>query len=180
VFAKPLLPWKSIKYYTLWVSIALVLQHAKRMYHIILPPVACQAAPIIHHHLIMALLSEKKLLKIKCLLWLSLHIFFWHISHSKNKSARQIINVHKSLRTCPLFLLIVRFWWILNLSQQIFDKYLNNKFHENPPSGSRLIPCGGTGRHDEANSRSSQFCECVQKDLRRHPNSRPSITNPPT
>jgi hypothetical protein len=39
----------------------------------------------------------------------------------------------------------------------------NLKIHENPPSGGRVVPCGQTDgpadKHDEANSRSSQFCE---------------------
>jgi hypothetical protein len=30
---------------------------------------------------------------------------------------------------------------------------LNVKFHDNPSSGSRVIPCGRTDRQDEANSR---------------------------
>jgi len=33
---------------------------------------------------------------------------------------------------------------------------LKYKFHENPLSGSRGIPCGGTERHDETNSWFSQ------------------------
>jgi hypothetical protein len=37
---------------------------------------------------------------------------------------------------------------------QIFEKYSNVMFHENPSSGSRVIPCGQTDgqtdRHDEA------------------------------
>jgi len=49
----------------------------------------------------------------------------------------------------------------LELSWQVFEKYSNIKFHENPSIGSR-IPCGRAGgrtdRHDEANSRFSQFC----------------------
>jgi len=52
-------------------------------------------------------------------------------------------------------------------SQQFFDKYSYIKFHENPSSGGRDVPCGQTdGRtdiHDEANSRFSQFCERAQK-----------------
>ena len=51
----------------------------------------------------------------------------------------------------------------LQLSRQIFEKYSNVKFHENPSSGSRFVPCGQTnGRADiseEVNSHSSQFCE---------------------
>jgi hypothetical protein len=31
------------------------------------------------------------------------------------------------------------------------------KFHENPSSGSRIVPCGQMDRHDEANSRFSQL-----------------------
>jgi hypothetical protein len=72
-------------------------------------------------------------------------------------------------------------------SSQIFERYSNIKFHENPSSGSRVVLCGRTekqtaertgrqagrqaggqaggqagrqaGRHDSANSRFSQFCE---------------------
>jgi hypothetical protein len=46
----------------------------------------------------------------------------------------------------------------------IFEKYWNTKFHEDPSSGSRVVPCGQTDRHNEANSRFSQFCEGVQKE----------------
>jgi hypothetical protein len=49
----------------------------------------------------------------------------------------------------------------LEYSRQIFEKYANIKFHENPSSWSRVVPCGETDRHDEANSRFSQFCERV-------------------
>jgi hypothetical protein len=30
----------------------------------------------------------------------------------------------------------------LEFSQHIFEKYSNIKFHENPSSGSRVVPCG--------------------------------------
>ena len=44
----------------------------------------------------------------------------------------------------------------LEYSRQIFDNYLNIKFHENMSRGSRVVPCGRTDgqtdRHDEANS----------------------------
>jgi len=32
-------------------------------------------------------------------------------------------------------------------SRQIFEKYANIKFHENPSSG-RVVPCGRTDRHE--------------------------------
>jgi len=47
----------------------------------------------------------------------------------------------------------------IEVSRQILEKYLNIKFHTNPCHRSRAVPCGQTARHDEANSRFSQFCE---------------------
>jgi hypothetical protein len=47
----------------------------------------------------------------------------------------------------------------LEFSRQIFEIYSSVKFHENVSSGKRIVPCGRTDRHDEANSRSSQICE---------------------
>jgi hypothetical protein len=47
----------------------------------------------------------------------------------------------------------------LEFSQNILEKSSNIKFHENPSSESRVVPCGQTDRHDEANSRFSQFFE---------------------
>jgi hypothetical protein len=46
---------------------------------------------------------------------------------------------------------------VLEFSRQILEKSTNIKFHENPSSGSRVVPCGRTDRHDEANSRFSKF-----------------------
>jgi hypothetical protein len=46
---------------------------------------------------------------------------------------------------------------------QIFEKYSNLEFHENPSSGRWVVPCGWTDRHDKANSRFSQFCESAEK-----------------
>jgi len=42
---------------------------------------------------------------------------------------------------------------------QIFEKSPDIKLHENPSSGSRVVPCGQTDRHTEANSRFPEFCE---------------------
>ena len=54
----------------------------------------------------------------------------------------------------PLFLFDINETWI---SLQIFGKYSNIKFHENKSGGSRIVPCGRTERHDEANSRFSRL-----------------------
>jgi len=47
----------------------------------------------------------------------------------------------------------------VEVSRHIFGKSSNIKFHKNPSSGSRAVPCGRTEGHDEANSRFSQFRE---------------------
>jgi len=49
-----------------------------------------------------------------------------------------------------------------------FEKSSNIKFHENPPSGSRVFHAdmrtdGRMDRQNEANSRFSQFCERALK-----------------
>ena len=74
----------------------------------------------------------------------------------------------------------------LEFSRLCFEKQFNIKFHENPSTGSRAYPYGNwkvyvvshtqrgwhtskifhTDRHDEANSRFSQFCERAYKDHR--------------
>jgi hypothetical protein len=45
------------------------------------------------------------------------------------------------------------------ISRQIFEKYPNVKFNENPSSGRRVVSCGQTDRHDETNSHFSKSCE---------------------
>jgi hypothetical protein len=51
----------------------------------------------------------------------------------------------------------------LEFSQQIFDNPQNINYHVSPSSGSRVVPCEQTDRHNEANSRSAQHCERVWK-----------------
>ena len=55
------------------------------------------------------------------------------------------------------------FYIKLELSVHIFEKSSNTKFYENPSSGGRVATCGRTDRHDEANRRFKQFCECHYK-----------------
>jgi hypothetical protein len=83
---------------------------------------------------------RKKLLNIKCVSIFSATLV-WNISHSKKNSARQ----HKCAK---VFMWSTRFscriLLTLEFSRQIFEKYLNLEFHENPSSGSRVIPCWRT------------------------------------
>ena len=49
----------------------------------------------------------------------------------------------------------------LEFSRQVFEKYSNTKFWENPSTGRQVVPRGRTDgqtdRHDEPNSRFLQF-----------------------
>ena len=59
---------------------------------------------------------------------------------------RHIINVHKSSCKEPIILnILIK----LQFSRQIFQKYLDIKEHENPYSGSRVVPCGRTERRTD-------------------------------
>jgi hypothetical protein len=87
--------------------------------------------------------------------------FVLHIFHSEKNSARychKFTQVFPKNTRYPCQILIK-----LEFSRQIFEKYSNIKFGENPSNGSRVVPCGRKDRHDEANSRFSQFCERALK-----------------
>ena len=47
----------------------------------------------------------------------------------------------------------------LEFFRQIFEIYSNLSFHEILSSRSQVVTCGQSARHDEADSRFSQFCE---------------------
>jgi hypothetical protein len=52
----------------------------------------------------------------------------------------------------------------LEFSQQIFEKLPDITLNENSSSGSRAVACGRTDKHDEANTRFSQFCERAKEN----------------
>ena len=67
-----------------------------------------------------------------------------------------ILNVHRY--SCKVPVILVIFQWNLYFLD-LFSKKILNKLHENPFNGSRVVPFGRTEKHNEANSRFSQFCE---------------------
>jgi len=90
------------------------------------------------HYLINGTIFEKRSWKKKTCY---LYKFAWNISHSKKNSARydKCTLVFKY----PFFLLDINETCIFSTD---FRKCSNIKFHENPSSGSRVVPCGRTDR----------------------------------
>jgi hypothetical protein len=59
------------------------------------------------------------------------------------------MKVHWFLCKLPVFCRILT---KLEFSRQIFEKYSDNEFHENPSIGKTVVPCRQTEGHDEPNS----------------------------
>jgi len=126
-------------------SVALVTWHTKRMRRIIMPSMACPAAPYIstlsHKRQDLrkyVFLNVKYVFLIFCNICLKLLSFRVKLSDTLSKCTRVFV---KSIR-------LEHLW-------QIFGKCSYTKCYENP---SRWIQ-GRTQRHDEADSRFEQFCE---------------------
>jgi hypothetical protein len=108
----------------LCVCVALVIQHAKRMCGIILSSVAWLALPYFSH-----IISKWHDFRAKACFDF-LYNFVRNISHSKTTVLRYCHKYH----TC--ICILVRLQWHLNL----LDRVWKTKFHENPSSGSRVVP----------------------------------------
>ena len=88
--------------------------------------------------------------------------FVWNISHSKKKWARYDKNVY--WYSCKVPFILVRIWWNSNFIDRFSKNFPMSNFMKIRPVGAELFHAdrqtdGQTGRHDEANSRFSQFCE---------------------
>jgi hypothetical protein len=109
---------------------------------------------IFAHYLINGTIFNRKLLNIKCLFWFSLQLLSETFLILRRIERVLIKNAYWSSCKVPSYYCQIEL-------RQIFKIYSNIIFHENPSSGSRVVPCGQTDRHDEVNSHSWQF---VPKD----------------
>jgi len=99
--------------------------------------------------------------------------FVWNISHSKGKIVRydqkyMLVFTQSTRNSWPILIK-------LEFSRKIFEKYSNIKFHENPFSGSRVVPYGRTHMtkltaafHNFANAPTSWAYICTELHTRGH------------
>ena len=114
---------------------------------------------IFSHYLIKSTIFGKKLLNINCVFWFSLQRLSETILIVRRIQRDSTINLGTSSYQYQFFChILIKH----EFSRQIFEKYSDMKFHENPSSGNRVISMRTdrqTDNHGRANSRFSKFCE---------------------
>ena len=104
----------------------------------------CHQSPVWLYHifpyyLINSAIFGKTSLNTKCVFWFSLQFFFSETFLILTRTKRDIIiNVHSSWR--KVLVILEMFYCTLHCSRQVFAKYSNIKFHENPSIESRVVP----------------------------------------
>jgi hypothetical protein len=96
------------------------------------------------HFLINDTILEKQSLNTKCVFRDSLQILsetFLILRRSERDMIKYVCWVW-----CKLPFILVRFYWNLNFLDRFSKKHTNIKCHENPCSGSRVVPCGQAER----------------------------------
>ena len=93
------------------------------------------------HYLMNGAIFGKRLLNTKCVFWFSLQLLSETFLIIRRIKRDIVINVHWS--SCKVPVILVKIGMKREISLHIFEKYKNIKFHENPSSGSRVVPCGG-------------------------------------
>jgi hypothetical protein len=134
---------KSNKYYIFWVcvcSLSYTVCSAHAPYCHLWPAPLFKVCP---HYLITVTISIKKLLNVKCVFLFSLQLtseIFFILKRTEIDDKKYVLVRMQIFRySCP-------FLMNLEVYRQIFEKYANMKFHDNPSSGSRVVPCGRTDR----------------------------------
>ena len=136
--------------------VALLIQHATRR-HVVICDLWLHH--IFRHYLINGTIFGKMLLDVKCVFWFPLQGLFEEFLIIRRIQRDIFTNVKTSL--CKATFILTWLQWNLNFLDRLSKKRKcsNIKFHKNPSSGCRVIPCGRTDRHDETNRRFSQLGE---------------------
>ena len=155
----------------LYCIVALVIQLAQRMHHIILLFVACLALPYFSTLSHKRYNFQKKVTEYKMCVMIFPITFVWNISHFKKNSA-WYCHKHRSSCEVPLFYVIFILYLLFlpgfNRTWIFSKDFWKSSNQISWKSVQRELSCsmwtdGQTDRqtHDEANSHFSQFCKCA-------------------
>ena len=128
--------------------VALLIQHARNArapYCIVI--CGLWLHHIIRHYVINDTVFGKKLFNIKCVSRFSLQLLSKTFLILRRMQQDIVINVKTS--SCKVPVIFVGFKSYMNFLDTFSKKYWSVKFHQNPSSGSQVVPCGRTdGRRD--------------------------------
>ena len=133
---------KAISVNILWVSVRSVRCPACNAH---LPIVICGLSGSTVFFFIVcwtARFFEKKLPNKNCVFWFYLQLYSETFFILRRNDRDVIKNTYRS--SCKVPVILARFLWNLNFLNRF--KNSNVKFHENPSSGSRVVPWGRTDR----------------------------------
>jgi hypothetical protein len=139
--------------YSECVFVALVIQHATRIRHIVICRVS--GSTIFFHTISQtAQFSEKKFIENKMCILIFPTTFVRNTSHF-TRELYIVINVHRS--SCKVPVILARFQWSLDFLDRFSKSFKISNLMKILQWESSC--CVRTDRHDEANSRFSKFCE---------------------
>jgi hypothetical protein len=107
----------------------------------------CLRPPWMHHiffprYLINDTIFGKRSRNVKYVFWFSLLRLLEIFLVLRRNRGDNVKNAETS--SCTALVIFVGFLMKLEFSRQIFEKVSNTTFHQNPSSGSRVVPCGRT------------------------------------
>ena len=155
-----LLPWK--KQNLLHILRVYLLRYLSRM-HSACALLFCHLWPVrlfstFPHYLTNGTIFRRKVIEHKMCVLIFSTTFVRNLAHYKKNSTRYCQKCTKFFMSRARY--VRQILLKVELSQNIIEEFSNTKSHENSASGSRAD--GRTDRHDEANSRFSQFRRCAQ------------------